>query len=336
MIDRRWIMALIAGAGMAATPAGGSAQTDVSETIAEIARKDAITVLVTDSGLGGLSVAADIERRARTSGAYRSLHIIFANALPEASRGYNRMPTVERKVQVFDDALAGMVRWYKPDVILVACNTLSVLIPRTRGAQGTPLLGIVAMGVDMLEEKLKADPASSAIIFGTETTVAAGTHRSMLIDRGIAPERIVLQACPNLAGEIEADAKSDVVQTMIDLYASEAMGNLSRKDAAVVAGLCCTHYGYCGKEFAEALRPLATGGVQVVNPNERMSDVLFPAGKKPFAGTPEVTVRVVSRAFISEVEIRSIGSLLEAASSATSAALNVYERKADLFPFDEH
>jgi glutamate racemase len=336
MIDKRWIMALTVGAGMAAAPAGGSAQTDVSGTIAEIARKDAITVLVTDSGLGGLSVIADIERRARTSGAYRSIRIIFANALPEASRGYNKMPTVERKVQVFDDALAGMVRWYKPDLILVACNTLSVLIPRTRGAQGTPLLGIVAMGVDMLEEKLKADPASSAIIFGTETTVAAGTHRSMLIDRGIAPERIVLQACPNLAGEIEADAKSDVVQTMIDLYASEAMGNFSRKDAAVVAGLCCTHYGYCGKEFAEALRPLAAGGVQVVNPNERMSDVLFPADKKPFAGTPEVTVRVVSRAFISEAEIRSIGSLLEPVSGATAAALKAYERKADLFPFDEH
>ena len=126
---------------MAVAPAGGSAQTEDSVTMAKIARKDAITVLVTDSGLGP-SVAADIERRARTSGAYRSIHIIFANALPEASRGYNRMPTVERKVQVFDDALAGMVRWYKPDAILVACNTLSVLIPRTRGAQGTPLLAI--------------------------------------------------------------------------------------------------------------------------------------------------------------------------------------------------
>jgi glutamate racemase len=336
MIDKRWIMALTVGAGVAATPAGGLAQTDVSGRISEIAKKDVITVLVTDSGLGGLSVAADIERRARTSGAYRSLHIIFANALPEASRGYNKMPTVERKVQVFDDALAGMVRWYTPDVILVACNTLSVLIPRTRGAQGTPLLGIVVMGVDMLEEKLKADPASSAIIFGTETTVAAGTHRSMLIDRGIAPERIVLQACPNLAGEIEADAGSDVVRTMIDLFASEALEGRQHKGDAVVAGLCCTHYGYCGTAFAEALRPLAAGGVQVVNPNERMSDVLFPAGKKPFTGTPEVTVRVVSRAFISEAEIRSIGSLLEPVSSATAAALKAYERKADLFPFDEH
>ena len=328
-------MGLIVSAGVAGVPAGGSAQPDTMERIAAAVQKDAITVLVTDSGLGGLSVAADIEHRARTTGAYRSLHLIFANALPEAHRGYNKMPSVERKVQVFDDALAGMIRWYHPDVVLVACNTLSVLIPRTRSAQDTPLLGIVELGVEMLEERLKANPASSAIIFGTETTVAAGTHRSRLIERGIAPERVVLQACPDLAGQIEADAGSDVVATSIELFAAEAMEQVVGENRTIIAGLCCTHYGYCSSRFTEALRALTPATVEVVNPNERMSDVLFPEGKKTAGQATAVSVQVVSRALITEAEIRSIAVLLEPVSPKTAAALRNYERKADLFIFED-
>jgi glutamate racemase len=280
-------------------------------------------------------VAADIERRGRESHAYRALRIIFANALPEANRGYNRMPTVDRKIRVFDDALAGMIRWYHPDVILVACNTLSVLIPRTTAARGTPMLGIVELGADMIAEKLNAEPGSSAIIFGTETTIAAGTHRSLLLDRGIAPERIVAQACPDLAGQIEADAGGDVVSTSIDLFASEAVGRLPRKPAGIVAGLCCTHYGYCRDQFAGSLRSLAGGNVEIVNPNDRMGKVLFPSAKTSGAGDAKVTVSVVSRAFISDGEIRSIAALLEPVSGPTADALRGYERKRDLFPFDE-
>ena len=110
-------------------------QPTAAQAVARLAERDSITVLVTDSGLGGLSVCADLDHRARATGRYRVLNIIFCNALPEASQGYNRMPSVERKIRVFDDALAGMARWYGPDALLVACNTLSVLIPRTTFVQ---------------------------------------------------------------------------------------------------------------------------------------------------------------------------------------------------------
>lgn len=75
----------------------GSDSLDVR--IGRLAQKDTITVLVTDSGLGGLSVCADIEARARRSGLYRQIRIIFANALPESNRGYNKMKTTAEKVK---------------------------------------------------------------------------------------------------------------------------------------------------------------------------------------------------------------------------------------------
>jgi len=323
------------GVLLAGLPAMASAQREAGDPITALVKRDSITVLVTDSGLGGLSVVADIEVRARDSRFYRSLTIVFANALPEASRGYNKMKSVEEKIRVFQDALAGMIRWYRPDIILVACNTLSVLIPGAHFAKEIPVLGIVEPGVVMLEEALKKDSNTTAIIFGTETTIKAGTHRLMLLERGIRPERIVEQACPGLAGEIESDAGSDLVAASVELFAGEAVGRMERKTNTIVAGLCCTHYGYCSDRFEAALQPFAPGRVRVVNPNVRMSDVLFPADKKAVAGKTIVSVRVVSRALISDAEVRSITNLLEPVSRVTAAALREYEQKRDLFPFED-
>ena len=311
------------------------AQDTPVQRIARLVQRDSLRVLVTDSGLGGLSVCADIEARARDGGSCRVLEVIFANALPEGNKGYNKMRSAEEKVRVFDDALHGMEQWYAPDIILVACNTLSVLIPQTRFARAgrIPILGIVETGVAMMLERLGTDTGATAIIFGTETTIAAGTHRALLEQAGIHPDRIVTQACPNLAGEIEADALSEAVETAIDLFAEEAIGQAPADSARVVAGLCCTHYGYRRDRFAAALGVAARGPVDVVNPNERMSDVLFPAGKSAVKGPARVTVRVVSRAVITPEEVASISGLVEPVSPATAAALRAYALKRDLFSF---
>lgn len=150
------------------------------ERITRIDGSDSVTVLVTESGLGGLSVVAGIERHARETGDGRSLNLVFANALPEAQRGYNTMASAEEGTPVFAAALDGMTRAFPPDVVLVASNTDSVLLPRIRPATDAPVLGIVELGVDMLEERLRAVPESVAIVFATETTVEAGAHRQML------------------------------------------------------------------------------------------------------------------------------------------------------------
>ena len=315
-------------------PPAHSTLDSIAARIAQVTQKDSIIVLVTDSGLGGLSVCADLDARVRQTGTYRKVRIIFANALPESNRGYNRMKTTEEKVRVFDAALHGMARTFSPDVILVACNTLSVLIPQTGfvTTSSIPVLGIVETGVGMLYEGLSADPASMAVIFGTETTIGAGTHRRLLIERGVDPARLVTQACPNLAGAIETDVHSDRVSAAITSFASDAAGRLSPGTGPVLAGLCCTHYGYASGEFRTALEN-AGRPVTIIDPNTRMNEVLFPARKRRLTDHPVCTVEVTSRAVISPGEVASIGGLVEKISPATAAALRAHTLNRELFPF---
>jgi len=327
--------AMLACAMMLATLSESRAQDSTRARVGRLAQKDSITILITDSGLGGLSVCADVDRRMRKEGVYRKARLVFANALPESNRGYNKMATTAEKVEVFDAALTGMARWYAPDAILVACNTLSVLIPETRFARESPIpvLGIVETGVEMLYERLQSDPRATGIIFGTETTIGMGTHKRLLVGKGIDSSRLVTQACPNLAGKIEEAAGGEEVRSAIDGFVTQALARKPEQPGTIYAGLCCTHYGYSKGFFEEAFREKGVGDAVIVDPNARMGEVLFPPGAKRRVDHPEVRVEVVSRAVITPEETASIGGLVEPVSPATAEALRTYLLKKDLFPF---
>jgi hypothetical protein len=74
--------------------------------------------------------------------------------------------------------------------------------------------------------------------------------------------------------------------------------------------------------------------VEIIDPNTRMNDVLFPPDRPRVAERPLCTVEVVSRAVISPEEQTSIGGLVEAVSPATAAALRSYLLNRELFPFN--
>jgi glutamate racemase len=296
--------------------------------------RDEITILVTDSGLGGLSVAAELEKSLREAKGYRRVTIVFANALPDVARTYNAMGTRREKVEAFDRALDGMVRWSSPDIVLVACNTLSVLLPDTRfvAAGRVPIVGIVAAGVDVIEACLKARPGSTALILGTPTTIEAGAHKQALQAQGMPAGRVAEQACPMLETEIQADPSSDVVRGLVEVYADQARTALGdRARGPLVVGLCCSHYGYSRAIFEEVFAAVFGPRVEIVDPNiEMCRSVTSRARRAAFAAT-ETTVRVVSRAEISEGERTAIAAVLARTSSRTADALRSYERKLDLF-----
>ncbi len=277
------LLVLVSGVAVA-MPSG-----EQEQRLAALRGKDSITVLVIDSGLGGLSVSADIDHRARRTSCYRSIDLVFANALPDAARGYNTMPSMNEKAAVFSEALRGMVAKIHPDAILIACNTLSVVYPHTAFARTAdiPVVGIVDIGV--------------------------------------------VQACPDLAGEIQSDPDGDVAKTMIDLYVAEAAGAMLRKTMKTLVGLCCTHYGYVADRFAEAMRSSTGSDVEILDPNERMADVLFPAGCGARFSTAKVTQRVLSKVKFSDAEITAIARLVEAKSCGSANALRMYEHTPDLF-----
>ncbi|MCA1732882.1 MAG: hypothetical protein LC732_04695, partial [Acidobacteria bacterium] len=202
-------------------------------------------ILITDSGVGGLSVCAYAERFVRTRGFTEPVRLTFANAAPENDYGYNSMPSRDEKLRTFDRFLRNVTARFAPDSIYVACNTLSVLLPDTPFfAEGAiPVRGIVETGLELLLRQLEGDPRSVAMIFGTPTTIDARTYPRMLEERGIAPSRIISQACPGLADTISEDREGSRTAAEIRGWVGAALGNLADADAPVVAYLACTHYG---------------------------------------------------------------------------------------------
>ncbi len=297
--------------------------------------KDTVTVLITDSGLGGIAVCADIELRCRSEHPFSTVKIVFCNALPESDYGYNMMRTTEEKVKVFSDALSGMTTNYSPDIILIACNTLSVLYNQTQYSRNAsiPVISIVNIGVELMSRALIADASSTVIIFGTETTIEADSHRSMLINSGVAKERIITQSCPDLAGEIQADASSDAVATMIGFYGDDAVNKLPPSRGTLYASLCCTHYGYAGDQFRAVLNRSGRAKTVLIDPTRSMSDVIFLKGSAIRYRSTMTTVTVVSRADITPQETHSISTLIERQSPSTARALVSFELKKDLFEF---
>lgn len=291
-------------------------------------------ILITDSGVGGLSVVAYAERYVRTHGFREPVRLTFANAAPANEYGYNSMPSRAMKIETFDRFLRNVTERFAPDSIYVACNTLSVLLPDTPFFDDAPipLRGIVETGAELLLAELRADPDRVAMIFATQTTTDAGTYPRMLIERGVPPERIVSQACPCLADTISEDREGAKSREEIRGWVSAAVAKSQRPGAPVVACLACTHYGYRADLFQSAFDEKGLSA-EVLDPNERAVDDLF--GARPAVGgelwSREVDVDFVTRYAIPETTIETLSWYLSGISPKTVAAMKNFEHLPDLF-----
>ena len=167
-------------------------------------KKD-VTIAVTDSGLGGLSVVADAAERMRELKVFNRVNFVFFNSLFSNEGGYNRLKTREEKILIFDAALQSLEQKISPALILIGCNTLSTFYHETDVSQrtGIPVIGIVEAGADLIAQNLRAHPESKVILFATPTTVAENAHKTRLLAKGFLDERIIPQPCPDLIPYIE-------------------------------------------------------------------------------------------------------------------------------------
>jgi glutamate racemase len=294
---------------------------------------DAFTVAVTDSGLGGLSVMAEAAARLEKAGIHKRVDLVFFNALFTDEGGYNSLPTRQEKIRVFDAALRALEREVRPDLILVACNTLSVLLPDTPFFRETtiPMQGIVEPGVEMFWQALIANPEARLILFGTETTIAEDSHRRRLVETGVPAERLIVQACPELQSYIETDWQSGDTGLLISAYVDEATAGLPQPPPPLLAGLVCTHYGYSRDLWAAAFTEQGLAGVTILDPNAKLAEWLVPQGAKRRFDKTDITARVVSMVDIPQAKRDKLAAWLERVSPAVAAALRAAEIRPGLF-----
>jgi glutamate racemase len=292
-----------------------------------------ITIVVTDSGLGGLSVAAELAAQLPASGIARSARIVFVNALLDDAIGYNDLKREADRLRVFDAALSAMESRYHPDLIVVACNTLSVLYDKTRHSHdsSTSTVGIVGMGADLIARQLAEKPGSTAVVFATRTTIESNAYPDLLAKKGIPRDHVVGQACHRLAGSIERGADSAETARYVRTFVAEAIKRLPKNAGPLVVSLNCTHYGYVRNLWQESFAAAGYPGVKVLDPNPLMADFVVREGGPRRYPETSVSVEVVSKVPIGPDVQSSLGKLLRTVSPETADALAAYRLDPALF-----
>jgi glutamate racemase len=303
-----------------------------NRAVAPLFDKEHVTILITDSGLGGLAVFAEIAARLEREPLFSGATLVYYNAWPEQDRGYNRLKDMAERIRVFDRALDGTKR-FGPDLIMIACNTLSTLYDRTAFSrrETVPVIDIVGFGTQMVYEDLCRHDQRTALLLGTVTTIQSDVHRSRLLAAGVSPDRIVLQACDQLATQIENGPASETVVQMVDGFMAEAAGKLGSAGQDVAVALFCTHFGYCKDLIEDKLTARTGGKATTLNPNQGMAACLFEAAAGPPVPDTRVEMRVVSRITWDRKRIEAIAAVIGQQSPGTAEALRRYEHMPDLF-----
>ena len=238
-------------------------------------------VIVCDSGLGGLNVAAGFFAASPGGVAGEKCEVIYFNAYPEKGSGFNTLPDERSQEELFRVILESMKK-YSPDLCLIACNTLSIVYDRLAKwyQPPFPVRGIVDAAVEAMAEKLAADPDDSLLILGTKTTVESGVYASALADRGFAEKRIKSLACPGLATLLESDPDAAEVAEKLSQYAVEVAEKFPDIRGKLYLAFCCTHFAFARDLWIEKFSRHFPDGVGVIDPNQVLVDKCgFQAGK---------------------------------------------------------
>jgi glutamate racemase len=299
-------------------------------------------IVITDSGLGGLSICAALEQGLRVAGPLRDVRLTYVNAWPFEDRGYNDLPDDSARARVFDAALARLSDM-QPDRILIACNTLSILYPLTAFSQhpSVPVHGIVDAGVDLFAGRLTGDSASSIVLLGTRTTIESGVHRRRLELRGVDPRCMAAASCHGLAGAIEHDVDGPRTEALIAECARRA-AEAAPPGETLFLGLCCTHYAYVAVRLVDAVVRRTSRRVGALDPNLQLTTSLLadPAffvegdggDRAPGPSGPgSVSVDLLSKVTLTDESRCGIARLVESVSPATASALLSYAHVPDLF-----
>lgn len=291
-------------------------------------------IVLTDSGLGGLSICAGLESLLRLRRYRRKIELLYVNAWPEAGRGYNDLPDTAARAAVLDRTLTAMMG-YRPDLIVIACNTLSVLYGMTEfgKAPAVPVVGMIDAGVELFAWALKEHPAATLVLFGTRTTIGSGEHTRRLTRLGIDTRRIRAAACPGLAGVIDKDPDDPALPALVDECVSRALAG-GKPPGKLYAGLACTHYAYVADLFRRSLVKFARGRAVVLDPANGLITSLAIGKDRGRTDGPDPSspaVAVVSKVELPEAQRRAVARRLEGLSPATARALMDYTHVPELF-----
>jgi glutamate racemase len=188
------------------------------------------TILVIDSGLGGLTVLREIVK-VRPDARY----VYVADDLFFPYGRHSEEQIVARVVPLVGELIAA----HKPDLAVIACNTMSVsVMAPLRAAYGVPFVGTVPA----IKPACAASKTRRVSVLGTKATVKREYTQALIRDHGQGCD-VTLVGSSELASLAEA-ALSGVEVTDREIFAELAPCFVGEKDAlrTDTVVLACTHY----------------------------------------------------------------------------------------------
>ena len=285
---------------------------------------------ITDSGVGGLSVCAELEARLRQSPVKEDIEVIYLNAAIEDDYSYNSMPNRQSKLQAFDRFLDKVHEKYQPDLLFIACNTLSVLYQDSYfdHHRHKPIEGIVKSGCREMLSAFAYDNDVSFVVFATPTTVEEGVYGNALRKHGVPASQIIEQACPGLPDAISNDGSGLLARELLSQFVPAALERFDSVPQNLVAFLGCTHYGYQAKQFEKTLHAIVPGA-RILNPNRGSVDTIL-ASFETEPGNGKLEIEFIARYVIPGVVIQSLSGYIGEQAPTTLSALKNFTHLPEL------
>jgi glutamate racemase len=233
------------------------------------------TILVFDSGLGGLSVYREVAR-ARPDARY-----IYA--ADDALFPYGAIEE-ERLITRALDLMARLIAAHQPDLVVIACNTAStIVLPSLRAHLAVPFVGTVPA----IKPACAASKTKRVSVLGTEATVKREYTKALIREFAadcqvtlVGSARLASLAEAALGGETVAD--EDIAAEIAPCYVDDGR---ARTDTVVLA---CTHYPL----LADRLARLSPWPVRFIDPApaiaRRVVDLIGPARNGHAPAPPDV------------------------------------------------
>jgi glutamate racemase len=234
------------------------------------------TILVFDSGLGGLTVLREVVKT-RPDAHY--VYVADDAFFPYGHHGEDEI--VARVVPLIGELIAA----HAPDLVVIACNTASTLVmSHLREAYRLPFVGTVPA----IKPACASSKTRRVSVLGTRGTVQREYTRALIRDFGQGCE-VTLVGSADLASLAEAALSGDEVgdeaisAELAPCFVGE--GEHARTDTIVLA---CTHYPL----LMDRLVRLAPWPVDWIDPApaiaRRVADLLGPPGLETDRAGPEM------------------------------------------------
>ena len=226
------------------------------------------TILVFDSGLGGLTVYREVAA-ARPDAR-------FVYVADDAGFPYGRLAETDLVARVVA-LMAELIAAHRPDLVVIACNTASTLVlPQLRARFTVPFVGTVPA----IKPACAGSLSKMISVLGTEATVRREYTRKLIHDFA-AGCAVTLVGSARLAGFAEAQLHGEPVadEAIAAEIAPCFVGAEGRRTDTVV--LACTHYPL----LLDRLTRLAPWPVKFLDPApaiaRRVVELIGPADQRP-------------------------------------------------------